>query len=527
MTSRKLQVWLPLLLGIVMSLGMLAGFQLSENSGGKARSNDAQAGTSLQELMTLIEQKYVDSISTDSLEWEAMEAVLQHLDPHTVFIPATDLAEANSDIEGSFSGIGIEYMMLSDTLHVVYPYPNGPAARGGLKPGDKIVKIDDEIIAGKKLTTNILQQKIRGSRNSEIRLEVLRDSKTVNLELVRDFIPVASVDATYIVAPGIGYINITQFTANTYREFMDAANNLIGKGMQKLILDLRGNTGGVLDAATFIADELLTDGLTLVTTRGMHTKTESKISEKPGLFEKGPLVVLMDKFSASASEVLAGALQDNDRGTIIGHRSFGKGLVQEQFDLTNGGAVRLTIARYYTPTGRSIQKPYQGGAYKAHLHLGDSLSETTSAVQKVNGPVFTTKKGKKLYGGGGITPDIEVPYNTSGYPFYLPDTLDTDVLNQFSFRTFLQFKTEIQSFKQVEAYRDQFKLPASTWASLVQYAREQGQVIPNLTPAQQEDLLFHLKAQIAQIVWRNEGYLKCLQPSDQIINKAVSYLQTQ
>lgn len=527
MKEKKLQVWMPLLLGSTMALGMLFGFQLAGNSGraGQSRSE----GGAVQQVLDLLRYKYVDSIQTDSVEADAIDAILQHLDPHTVFIPGRELADANADLEGGFSGIGVEYLMINDTATVVYVVENGPSEKAGLQAGDQIVAVGNEPIAGKKMQGPELRRRIRGAYNSQVSLGILRQGQSKTVTIVRGNIPLPSVDASYMANPTVGYIRINKFAETTYREFMDAANALLRQGMKKMVLDLRGNTGGYLTAATNIADELLPDNLKLVSTRGLHTKEKIIYSTKPGLFETGDLVVLIDEFSASASEVLAGALQDNDRGTVVGRRSFGKGLVQEQYDLSNGGAVRLTVARYYTPTGRSIQKPFNGSRsdYMNEVlarHGADSLqAQLTDHVD--SSQVFKTRKGKTLYGGGGISPDVQVAYDTTRLPKTALGLYSSNLLSDFSFRLFRQQQAAIKAYKSAGAFAEGWQLPADTWEQLLQKAAADSLPVGPVAPVIKADVLQRIKANIARYVWRGTGFAQVMQPSDRILQKALEILK--
>jgi carboxyl-terminal processing protease len=528
MKHNKLQVWLPLLFGVVLALGIFVGFQLAGSSGssGLAKTKKRSA---IKEVIDLLEFKYVDSVSLDSMEWDGINAILNQMDPHTVFIPAQDLSEANADLEGGFSGIGVEYQMINDTMNVVYVIENGPSAKAGLHAGDQILKVFDKDIAGKKLNGVELRKLLRGEYNTIVEITALQNGKTTKLKITRGNIPLPSLDAQFMAAPGVGYIRLNKFAETTFREFMDAATMLERQGMKKMILDLRGNGGGFLTAATNIADELLPDGLPIVSTKGMHVKNTEVQSNKPGIFEEGPLVVLIDEFSASASEVLAGALQDNDRGTIIGRRSFGKGLVQEQYDLSNGGALRITVARYYTPLGRSIQKPYTNGQKDAYLgevydrhFAADSFTNTTN-----NKELYTTRKGKKLFGGGGITPDISVPVDSSKLPTEVLRLYNNRRMNDFSFQIFKDNQQQIRSFKNVEQYREGFRLPANTWDNYLSFAQKDSVFVTTVPDEIKEDLMLIIKSNVARYIWRSTGFYQMLQPSDKILLQALQTIQKQ
>ncbi|MES2649911.1 MAG: S41 family peptidase [Bacteroidota bacterium] len=527
--NKKIQVWLPLLLAIVMAIGMLAGYQLQHNLNWQNRTATrfTNANSSLQQVMDLINYKYVDSMAIDSIESDGIEAVVNRLDPHSVYIPPATLGEVNADLQGNFSGIGIEYQMINDTLNVVYVLEKGPSDRAGIKTGDQLIKVDTINIAGSAKRGVDLRKYLRGKAGSKVQVTVLHEGKSKVVEITRGNIPLPSLDAAYMATPGIGYIRLNKFAETTYHEFMDAATGLQAKGMKKMILDLRGNGGGLLEQATNIADELLADGKVIVKTKGNHVKTREVISSKPGIFEQGELVILLDEFSASASEVLAGALQDNDRGTIVGRRSFGKGLVQEQYNLANGGALRLTVARYYTPTGRSIQKPYTAGnneKYREEIldrfHNGDNY--VTDTVHTTN---FVTKGGKKLYDAGGISPDIIIPFDSGTLPRAVAHLYGQNVLSDYVFNVFKEQRDVLRKYKSPAELGSEYNLPASTWQGLVGLAKQDSIQLGTISAKAKQDLELRMKALLARYIWRNVGYFEVLNNNDSIYRKALEVLK--
>ncbi|MBP6687433.1 MAG: S41 family peptidase, partial [Lacibacter sp.] len=419
MNKKKVQVWLPVLLSVSIITGMFFGYKLRDNMGSFAPSFFGRSKPNpVQEILELVKQKYVDTVSTDSLGQFAIQDVLSQLDPHSVYIPPVELQTVNEDMQGNYQGVGLEFGMLNDTLHVLYVMPKGPSEKAGLQVGDRIITANDSTISGKKRKSDDIRKIFRGPKGTQLYVSLIRNNKPVTLTIQRGIIPVKSVDAAYLIEPGIAYIRIIKFSATTYEEFMQNLERLQKEGMKQLILDLRGNGGGMLDDAVQMADEFLDGNKEIVYTEGKSYPKQSYAARRPGLFEEGKLILLLDEGSASASEVLAGALQDWDRATILGRRSFGKGLVQEQFSLSDGSAVRLTVSRYFTPIGRSIQKPYTRGdksSYKSEvierltngeLFHGDSASH--------NGKQYKTKiKGRLVYGGGGISPDVYVPVDSA------------------------------------------------------------------------------------------------------------------
>ncbi|MGN6509302.1 MAG: S41 family peptidase, partial [Chitinophaga sp.] len=331
------------------------------------RNSDSRAffrnnkGT-IQEVMDLLKYNYVDTLDVTAAQEEAIEGLLSHLDPHSVYIPPADVQEVNEELDGNFEGIGVEFNIIRDTVNILNVISGGPSDAAGLLTGDKILRVSDSIVVtGKTISAERIRKLLRGPRNSTVKVSLLRGNRELDATIKRGIIPLNSVDASYMAAPGVGYIKINKFAATTYTEFMEATRKLQKLGMQKLIIDLRQNGGGLLDAATRLADELLDGNKLIVYTQGKNSPRQDYRCSRPGIFEKGALAILVDEGSASASEVLAGSVQEWDRGEIIGRRSFGKGLVQEPFDLSNGGTLRLTIARYYLHSGRSIQKSYENG----------------------------------------------------------------------------------------------------------------------------------------------------------------------
>lgn len=525
--NKKIQIWLPLLLSIAIIAGMFIGYRLRDSQPGK-NFFSFDKPRPLQEVMNLIQRKYVDDVKMSALSDSAIMAVLHTLDPHSVFIPAEELQGVNEDIAGNFFGIGIEFNIFDDTLHVLNVIPDGPSFKAGIRIGDKFIKVNDSAIAGKKITTERVRKLLRGDLGTKAEVVVLRGTRLQPFTIIRGIIPVSSVDASYIIESGIGYIKLNKFSQVTYREFMQALEGLQKQGLKKLILDLRGNGGGVLDEATAIADEFL-DGDKLITyTEGKHMPKKEYRCQRQGLFEKGELVVLADEGSASASEILLGALQDWDRATIIGRRSFGKGLVQEQYDLSDGSGLRLTVARYYTPIGRSIQRSYSNGEKAYYDEISNRFKDgevmSADSVKNDTTKIYTTKNGKKVYGGGGISPDIFIPVDTASYNATVARIYIRGVISDFAYRFYLKNLTQLTAYKTPADFSKNFLFTEENWKQFIDAAAKDSIVVTYLSEKDKKDLTTRIKSSLARQMWRNEGYYEMLNREDRSIKKAMEVL---
>jgi len=430
-------VRLPILLGITLAGGILLGAAFF---GGKGMSDTARGYNKFKEVLQLIDNNYVDTVNTDELVDVSIQKMLEKLDPHSSYFNATNAVAARSQLEGGFDGIGIEFNFYKDTVFVVAPLVGGPSEAAGIQSGDKIIKVNGEVFTGKKVDNALIFSKLRGPRGSAVQLDILRrgSKKILTFNLNRNRIPTFSVDAAYLIDPQTGYIKVTRFSETTYEEFKTVLAELKAKGMKKLLLDLRGNPGGFMDRATSMADELISGNKLLVYTDGKDDRYDRQTrAQFTGMFEEGPVVVLIDEGSASASEIVAGALQDHDRALIAGRRSFGKGLVQMPVNLSDGSELRLTISRYFTPSGRSIQKPYEKGQleeyendYKKRTQSGEFfLADSIKNNLKLQ---FRTEGGRLVYGGGGITPDVFVARDTSMFTNYLYELSSKSILRDYA-----------------------------------------------------------------------------------------------
>jgi carboxyl-terminal processing protease len=528
MTNKKLQVWLPLIFALVMIAGMYFGYKLRDQTGGKGFFKKEKGG-SLAEAMEVIRRNYVDSINIDSLEGLAIREVINELDPHSVYLPPVELKAANEDLAGNFEGIGVQFYVFGDTVNVVYVIPQGPSDKAGLQVGDKIIKVNGSLLTGRNFNTDEIKQAIRGPRGSTVKLLVLRGKSLLKFDVTRGTIPVSAIDAAYMVDRSTGYIKLNKFTESSYEEFMRSLETLKKEGLKSLIYDLRGNGGGFMNEAVEMADEFLDGDKLIVYTKGVNSRKREYRCRRPGLFESGELIILLDEWSASASEVLAGALQDWDRATIIGRRSFGKGLVQDQYPLRDGSAIRLTIARYYTPLDRSIQRPYEKGR-KVYMDeildrysTGELLLPDSNKVH--NGKEYKTHNGKIVYGGGGIMPDIFVPIDTTRYQQPVTRLFNTDGFNRFVYNYYLQNQVTIDRYKTATEFAHNFHGEDGMWSGLVRYAATDTIDLSEVNEKNREDLKLRLKALLARFKWRSQGFYQVLNVDDAMVKKALEEIR--
>lgn len=475
-SNSRIRIWFPLICAVLLVAGMWIGYLLA----GGDRLSPAQQ--KLQDIFELIQDEYVDEVSQDSLIELSIPHILNNLDPHSAYIPVAELERANRDLESSFFGIGIQFQLLSDTLCVVEVISGGPAERVGLQPGDRIVEIDGKPFTGKGVTNDMVMKALRGDKNTKVTVKVRRANspKPLKFTIERGEIPSVSIDASYMLEPGVGYIKVSKFAANTYNEFLQAMNRLRVAGAKKFVLDLRGNGGGLLEQAILMANEFLPVRTPIVDVRGRKEADNARwMADGTGLFNSEDLVVLVDEFTASSSEIVAGAVQDNDRGLIIGRRTFGKGLVQRPIVLADSSQIRLTVQRYYTPSGRCIQKDYKPGQnvdYQSEILDRYSHGEVFSAdsIKIDRTKIFKTAGGRTVYGGGGILPDVFVPSDTALVTSYYINVSNAGLLNKFAYEYADLNRTDLITAKNVEQLLAKLPPQDILLSAFVQYAAQNG-----------------------------------------------------
>ncbi len=487
----------------------------------------------LAHAMQLIKYMYVDTINEAKLVENAIVETLKELDPHSYYISKEELEEANEPIMGSFEGIGISFQLFHDTLYVISPIPGGPSEKVGILAGDKILEIDGNKSYGDHMTNKFVFDHLKGPKGTKVKIKVFRKGvkELIDFTIIRDKIPVNSVDATYMIDDEIGYIRISRFSLTTFEEYQKSIASLKKQGMKKLILDLRQNSGGVMQAAIEICDDLLNTNKLIVYTKGRQSPRRDYKSTPIGNFEKGSVAVLIDEGSASASEIVAGAVQDWDRGVIIGRRSFGKGLVQNPFPLPDGSAVRLTVARYYTPSGRSIQRPYSKGIEEYYKELYDRYTNgEIMNGKKLNFPdslKYTTAGMRTVYGGGGIMPDIYIPMDTTDLTKYNADLIRKRVFNDFVIN-YLQDrrKTILKEHPDFRSFAKGFNISEELMKKFIALGEEQGVKFVEKDYNRSKIRMMHsLKALIGRNLWDMDAYFYIMSDIDDEFKKAVEILK--
>lgn len=519
------------LIPLVLALGIIGGIFIGKHTSLQKVSPEEEK---IRMIMDLIEQQYVDKINTDSLLDKAIPDILASLDPHSVYISASELEATNDDLESSFGGVGVMFQILNDTVNVIEVVAGGPAESVGLLPGDMILEADGKKLSGANATTDQVFSTLRGKEGTKVKISIKRKSsaKPVTYEITRGQIPSNSVDAAYMIADGTGYVRVSKFARNTYNEFFTALGDLKAKGAEKFIVDLRGNSGGFMDQAIFMANEFLPSGKMIVYTKGRTPENETvAVSDGSGHYQDSEIVVLVNEYSASASEIFAGAIQDNDRGLVIGRRTFGKGLVQNQIALPDSSAIRLTVARYYTPSGRSIQKEYKrgkDGKYELDIldryNHGEFYSQDSIKLDKSK--AFVTAGGRTVFGGGGIMPDVFVAEDTTGYTSYYIEATNLGLIQKFARDMADSYRPMMRGSKDKETMSRIMARDNSLLTAFVEYAASRGLPARWYYINKSRDLLINqIKACIARDLVGYDTFIEILNEKDPTVKRALKDLE--
>ena len=528
--NRKKDIMYPIALAVMLAAGIWLGLFINQKPERSSLTVYPRADK-LSSILNYIEHQYVDTVSMENLVESTIPTMLKHLDPHSVYIPASDLQTVNEPLDGGFDGIGVTFNMPNDTVVIISTVAGGPSERVGLLAGDRIITINDSLVAGVNFDQNDIVTMLKGPTGTKVTVGILRQglNEIVSFEITRDKIPIYSVDVSFMLNQEVGYIKISRFARTTYTEFIEAIEKLQAQGMKKIIIDLRNNTGGYLDAATNIANEFLPEGKLIVYTQGKARPRQNVYSNARGRCLDTPVAIIIDEFSASASEILAGALQDNDRGIVTGRRSFGKGLVQEQVLFSDGSALRLTIARYYTPTGRSIQKPYEPGNDEYFYDINNRYMhgefQERDSIHLADSLKFTTPGGRTVYGGGGIMPDYFIPLDTTGVTTYFNQVARRNLIYRFAFGFADRHRRHMADMKthtEIEGYLDGLNI----LTQFVDYAREH-RVEPNYADIEKSKLLIEtqIKAYVARILIDNQGFFPIYTKIDNTLLKTIDILE--
>lgn len=528
MSQNKTSRFVPLLMALCVVIGIIIGTFYANHFSGNRLNIINSSSNKLNNLLRIIDDQYVDTVNMDELVEKAMPQILAELDPHSTYISAKDVQTANDDLKGSFSGVGIEFTIREDTLHVQNVVKNGPAEKAGIVAGDKLVSIDNKPFVGKICTNEEAMHRLKGQKDTKVKLGIVRygESKVRYFSITRGDIPQKSISATYMVDDNTGYIKVKNFGETTYPELLIALAKLSQERVSNLIIDLRDNTGGYLASAVQMANEFLSKGRLIVYTQGRKSPRQDYRSDGRGSYQNIPLIVLINEGSASASEIFSGAMQDNDRGTIIGRRSFGKGLVQQPIQFPDGSMIRLTVARYYTPSGRCIQKPYTTGDDKDYeqdlltrYQHGEYFSKDSI---KHTGPAYHTSIGRTVYGGGGITPDIFIPEDTLGMTSYYKEAGMSGLILMFAFSYTDDNRIKLNNFSEMEQMADYLK-GQNTVEKFANYADSHGLQRRNLMIKKSHKLLEqYINSRIIYNMLDEEAWNEYLNQNDPVIKAAMN-----
>jgi len=516
-----------------LTLPIVVCFLLSVPGSGQNSKQDLSGMRKYNSLMQMIKFAYVDSVNESKLVEKAIVETLKELDPHSMYISKKDLQRANEELVGNFEGIGVQFEILKDTINIVHPIPGGPSERLGILSGDKIIKIEGEDVTGKKVTNQFVFDRLRGKKGTRVNISIRRSGKKdlIDYTIVRDKIPINSIDAAYMIEPGIAYINLTRFSSTSMKEFTDAMSKLKEQGIQSLILDLRNNGGGYMNTAIELADQFLGARKTIVYTQGRMSAREDYYSTDKGMFEKGKVVIMINENSASASEIVSGAIQDLDRGIIVGRRSFGKGLVQRPFQLPDSSEVRLTTARYYTPSGRCIQKSYSEGVDKYYEDYSTRYKhgemENSDSIKFPDSLKYHTAGGRIVYGGGGIMPDVFIPLDTTPFTDYFLNLRRKNVINMFVGDFVDKNRKDLQKkYPEFDGFDKNFIVDDSFMKDFLVLAEKQGVKMNDKEYALSETLIrSQIKSLIAQKLWDVNASFRIINREDHEVQKAIEVIK--
>ena len=532
MSKHRTSRFMPVIVAVSIVAGILIGTFYANHFSGNKLGIINTSSNKLNALLRIIDDQYVDTVNMGELVEDAMPQILGELDPHSSYIPAKDLEAVNSDLKGSFSGIGIQFTIQQDTIHVNNVIQGGPSEKVGLMAGDRIIEVDDSAFVGKIVTNYESMKRLKGPKGSEVKLGVFRpgEKETLHFTIVRGDIPVKSVDAAYMLNDKFGYIKVNKFGETTYPELLISLAKLNQANCEGVVIDLRGNTGGYMGAAIQMVNEFLPKNRLIVYTQGRKSPRENYTSNGTGSSQKMPIVVLMDEGSASASEIFAGAIQDNDRGTIVGRRSFGKGLVQQPIDFSDGSAIRLTIARYYTPSGRCIQRPYESGKdrnYELDLFNRYEHGEFFSrdSIKQNENELYYTSLGRPVYGGGGIMPDIFVPQDTTGVTSYLSTAINRGLTIQFTFQYTDNNRKKLSQYETEEDLLNYLRHQGLV-EQFIRFADSKGVKRRNILIQKSYKLLEkNIYGNIIYNMLGLEAYLQYFNKTDATVNKGIEILE--
>ncbi len=525
--KKKTVILLPLIIAMSVAIGLLAGNMLKQNTRTRFAGMNFNRPNKISTILSLIDKDYVDSVNTNQIVEKTIPELLKNLDPHTTYIPAKDMQEVQEELQGNFSGIGVQFSIQEDTVRVVEVISGGPSSKVGILPGDRIVSVNDSVIAGVKVTNKTVLKLLRGKKGTKVAVGIYRNkyNEKLDFEITRDAIPIYSVDVSYMLDAETGFIKINRFAQTTYNEFMQGMKKLQKEGAQKVIIDLRSNPGGSLVGVLQMIDEFLAKGEPMLYTQGLNQPRKTYNASSKATFSDIGVYVLIDEFSASASEIFAGAMQDNDRGIVIGRRSFGKGLVQEQIPLTDGSALRLTVARFYTPSGRCIQSSYAEGTDEYYKHIYDRFQSmeqfVADSVHFVDSLKYTTKSGRVVYGGGGIMPDFFVPADTIGSSEYFNKIYRKGLLYSFAYSYADSHRDELGRIKDIKTFENHLDRNY-VMNEFIDYVRKKGiKKDPEGIKVSGKIINTQLKAYIARNILGEEGFYPIIKEIDKTLLRAI------